>query len=108
MVGVGDFFSSVLKGDFLTKGDAFKNWKVIFTVLGMSIIMITCSHQTDEKVIKKGILQKRIKSLKAEYVDSATKVTRLKMESTVKDKVKHQGLESSKEPPVKIVVKHIK
>jgi len=105
MVSVGDFFSGILRGDFLVKADAQKNWKVIFTVLGMSIVMITCSHQTDEKVIKKGALQKRIKVLKAEYLDSATRVTRIKMESTVAKRVKVDGLEASKEPPVKIVVK---
>lgn len=104
MVGVGEFISGVLKGDFLIKGGAFKNWKVIFTVLGMSIVMITCSHKTDEKVIKIGVLNKRIRALKAEYIDSATRVTHLKMESTIRTKVVHQGLESSKTPPVKIVV----
>ncbi|MDB4297751.1 FtsL-like putative cell division protein [Flavobacteriaceae bacterium] len=105
MVGIGDFISGVLKGDFLLKGNAFNNWRVIFTVIGMSIVMITCSHKTDEKVMKIARLNKEIRSLKAEYIDSATKVTRLKMESTVKEKVASQGLFPSEEPPVKIVVK---
>jgi len=105
MISVSDFFSNLLRGDFLVKGNAQKNWKVIFAVLSMSIVMITCSHQTDEKIIKKGKLQKKIKVLKAEYLDSATKVTRLKMESSVAEKVKQQGLVSGIEPPVKIVVK---
>jgi len=105
MVGVGEFFSGVLKGDFLIKNDSFKNWKVIFMVLGMSIIMITCAHKTDEKVIRKSVLEREIRALKAEYIDSATKVTYLKMESTIKKKVRREGLEASEEPPVKIVVK---
>jgi len=105
MVGVGEFFSGILKGDFLTKNDSFENWKVIFVVLVMSIIMITCAHKTDEKVIRKSVLEKEIRALKAEYIDSATKVTHLKMESTIKEKVKEEGLEASKEPPVKIVAK---
>lgn len=105
MVGVGEFFSGLLKGDFLVKTDSFKNWKVIFVILGMSIVMITCAHKTDEKVIKIGVLNKKIRSLKAEYVDSATKVTHLRLESTIRNKVRDKGLEISKEPPVKIVVK---
>lgn len=105
-MGVGEFFSSILKGDFLVKNDSFKNWKVIFTVLVMSIIMITCAHKTDEKVIKIAVLNKKIRSLKAEYIDSATKVTYLKMESTVREKVKDEDLKASEQPPVKIVVKH--
>ncbi|MGY5352448.1 FtsL-like putative cell division protein [Wenyingzhuangia sp. IMCC45533] len=107
MIGVGEFFTSVLKGDFLTKGNSFKNWRVIFSVLGMSIVMITCAHQTDEKVMKIAALTKKIRVLKAEYVDSATKVTYLKMESTIRRKVEDQDLEPSKEPPVKIVAKII-
>lgn len=103
MAGVGEVFSGLLKGGFLTESS--QNWKVIFTVLGMSIVMITCSHQTDEKVMKIAALQKRIKVLKAEYIDGATKVTRLKMESSIKGKVVDEGLKPSEKPPVKIVVK---
>lgn len=108
MVGVGEFISGVLKGDFLIKSDSVKNWKVIFVILGMSIIMITCAHQTDEKVIKISLLNKEIRALKAEYIDSATKVVRLKLESTVREQVVQEGLKSSVEPPVKIVVKNPK
>lgn len=104
-MGVGEFFSSILKGDFLIKNDSVKNWKVIFVVLGMSIVMITCAHKTDEKIIKISVLNKQIRALKAEYIDSATKVVHLKLESTVRDKVRKDGLKSSEEPPVKIVVK---
>jgi len=108
MVSVGEFVSGILKGDFLVKNNSFKNWKVIFTILGMSIVMITCAHKTDEKVIKIAKLNKQIRALKAEYIDSATKVTHLKMESTIREKVAEQELESSKQPPVKIVVKKVK
>ncbi len=104
-MGVAEFISGLLKGDFLTKGESSGNWKVIFTILSMSIVMITCSHQTDEKVMRIAALQKKIRVLKAEYIDSATKVTRLKMESSVKQKVSSQGLVPSKKPPIKIVVK---
>lgn len=105
MASVGEFVSGLLKGDFLTKRESTRNWKVIFTVLVMSIVMITCSHQIDEKVMKIAELQKRIKVLKAEYIDSATKVTRLRMESSIKGKVATEGLLPSDTPPVKIVVK---
>ena len=105
MAGVIEFFSGVLKGDFLIKSDSVKNWKVIFVVLTMSIVMITCAHLTDQKTIKIGVLNKEIRALKAEYIDSATKVVHLKLESTIKEKVEQQGLKSSLEPPVKIVVK---
>lgn len=104
-MGVGEFISRILKGDFLVKRNSVKNWRVIFVVLGMSIIMITCAHKTDEKIIRIGVLTKEIRALKAEYIDSATKVVHLKLESTVKEQVKKEGLKSSEEPPIKIIVK---
>lgn len=107
-MGVGEFFSGILKGDFLIKSDSVKNWKVIFVILGMSIVMITCAHKTDEKIIKIGVLSKEIRALKAEYIDSATNVVHLKLESTVRDQVDQEGLNSSEEPPIKIVVKKTK
>ena len=67
--------------------------------------MITCAHKTDEKIIKIAVLNKEIRALKAEYIDSATKVVHLKLESTVRNQVEPEGLKSSKEPPIKIVVK---
>lgn len=104
MAGLGKAISDVLKGDFLIRENAEKSWRVIFMILGASIVMITCSHKTDEKVMRIGALKKEIRALKAEYIDSATRLTRMKMESSVKEKVKKDGLVPSKTPPVKIIV----
>ena len=105
MAGVAEFISRALKGDFLMRDDAGRNWKLIFTVLGMAVVMITCSHKTDEKVIEIAVLNKAMRSLKAEYVDSATRITRIKMESSVKKSVVKDSLYPSSVPPVKIIVK---
>ena len=105
MAGLAKVVSDVLKGDFLIKENAEKSWKVIFILLSMAIVMITCSHQVDEKVMRIAKLKKEIRALKAEYIDSATRLTRLRMESTVKEKVKEDGLLPSDVPPVKIIVK---
>lgn len=104
MSGLGATVLKTLKGDFLIDQGAVKNWRLIFLILTMSIVMITCSHQTDEKIMRIAKLNKKVRSLKAEYIDSATKVTRLKMESTVKEKVVHQDLYPSNQPPIKIKV----
>jgi hypothetical protein len=45
-----------------------------------------------------------MKKLKALYIDSGTILTRMKMESSVREKVKEAGLHPSKRPPTKIKV----
>lgn len=100
-----EVFLGTLKGDFLLKDNAKKNWKWIFTIIGTSFVMITCSHQTDAKIFEIAELSKEIKVLKAEYIDSAIKVTKLKMESTIKPKVLKDSLFAPENPPTKITVR---
>lgn len=94
----------VLKGKFLVSKDAFKNWKIIIYVVILLLFMISRSHSTDEKVIKIAKLNGEIRELKAEFVDTRTKVMRLELESSVQRKVVERGLLPSENPPKKIKV----
>ena len=42
--------------------------------------------------------------MKSLYIDSGTLLTRMKMESSVREKVAQKGLKPSKTPPIKIKV----
>lgn len=97
-------FYKVLKGGFLTDEGAFKNWRIILFVVFLLLCMITSSHRADQKVMQIAKMNKEMKMLKALYIDSGTILTRMKMESTVREKVKGEGLDSSKTPPTKIKV----
>ncbi len=94
----------VLKGKFLVSEDAFKNWRIIIFVVGLLMFMISRAHTTDRKVLRIAQLNKEIRELKAEFVDTRTKVMRLELESTVQKKVAVRGLLPSKNPPKKIKV----
>ena len=95
---------NVLKGKFLVSKDAFKNWKIIIYVVILLLFMISRSHSTDEKVLKIAKLNSEIRELKAEFVDTRTKVMRLELESSVQKKVVERGLLPSTNPPKKIKI----
>ncbi len=95
---------NVLRGKFLVSDDAFKNWRIIIFVVILLLFMISRSHTTDKKVLRIAQLNKEIRELKAEFVDTRTKVMQLELESAIQKKVAERGLLSSKNPPKKIKV----
>lgn len=96
---------SILKGKFLISDDSFKNWRVILFISALAIIMIASSHSADKKVHEIARLNNEVKELRSAFVDGRSKLMRLKMESTVINKMTEKGLSSSVIPPKKIKVK---
>ncbi len=84
--------SNVLKGKFLVSDDAFKNWRMIIYVVFLLLFMISRSHSTDKKVLKIAQLNSEIRELKAEFIDTRTKVMQLELESAVQKQVAARGL----------------
>jgi hypothetical protein len=95
---------NVLKGGFLVDEGAFKNWRIIVFVVLLLLFMISSSHNADRKVMEISRMNTQMKMLKSEYIDSGTYLTRMKMESSVREKLKERGLGSPKTPPTKIKV----
>ena len=96
---------SILKGSFLISDDSFKNWRIIIFISVLGIIMIASSHSADQKVYEIAKLNNEVKELRSEFVDGRSKLMKLKMESTIIEKVTEKGLEISEVPPRKIRVK---
>ncbi len=94
----------ILKGSFLTNESSFENWKMLVFVVGLLLVMISSSHSADAKVVKIAKLNKEKRRLRAENVDTSTRLMRIKLESSIKKKVKNLGLKSSEKPPKKIKV----
>lgn len=94
----------ILKGKFLIKDDAIKNWRFIVFASFLALIMIASSHWADEKVHEIARLNDEVKRLKSEFVDTRTTLQQLKLESYVTEKVASSGLAPSKNPPQKIRV----
>ncbi|WP_431156556.1 FtsL-like putative cell division protein [Winogradskyella poriferorum] len=96
---------SILRGKFLISDDSFKNWRIIIFVSALAVVMIASSHSADEKVHEIAKLTNEVKELRSAFVDGRSKLMRLKMESTIIDKVVEKGIEISEIPPKKIKVK---
>ncbi|HLT53434.1 MAG TPA: FtsL-like putative cell division protein [Flavobacteriaceae bacterium] len=96
---------SILKGTFLISDDAFKNWRVIFFISGLAIVMIASSHSADRKVHQIARLNNEVKELRSAYIDGCSRLMELKMESNVSLKMAEKGLKPSETPPRKIRVK---
>jgi hypothetical protein len=96
---------NLLKARFLIDDDAIKNWRFIVFVIVLAIIMIANTQRYEQKVFRIAELTNRVKELRSEFVDRRSELMKLKMESTVADKMIEKQIFPSTVPPIKIKVK---
>lgn len=94
----------ILKGKFLISDDAVKNCSFILFASLLAVVMIASSHNADQKVHDIARLNEQVQELRSEFVDTRSRLQRLKLESTIVTKLKDYGLQPSAEPPRKIRV----
>ena len=99
---------SLLKARFLLNEDAVKNWRFIVFVIFLGILMIANTQRFEQKVFKIVELTNRSKELRSEFVDKRSELMKLKMESTVSEKMVEKKIFPSTVPPMKIKVKEVK
>jgi cell division protein FtsL len=95
---------NLLKARFLVNEDATKNWRFILFIVVLAIIMIANTHQFEQKVFRIADLNEEVKELRSEFVDRRSELMKLKMESTISEKMKKRGIGPSQVPPQKIKV----
>lgn len=96
---------SLLKARFLINDDAVKNWRFIVFVILLAIIMIANTQRFEQKVFQIAEMTNQVKELRSEFVDRRSELMKLKMESTVSEKMIEKQIFPSTVPPVKIKVK---
>ena len=96
---------SLLKAKFLNNEDALKNWRFIVFIIVLVIVMIANTQRFEQKVFKIVALTNQAKELRSEFVDRRSELMKLKMESTVSEKMIEKEIFPSTVPPVKIKVK---
>ena len=94
----------LLKALFLINKDATKNWRFIVFLFLIALLMIGNSHQYEQKVYKIIALTGEVKKLRSVFVDKRSELMKLKMESTVTEKMKERNIFPSPVPPQKIKV----
>lgn len=96
---------SIVKARFLVNEDATKNWRFIVFIVLLAILMIANSHSFEQKVFRITELTSEVKELRSEFVDKRSELMKLKMESTVSEKMKERKIVPSSVPPKKIKIK---
>lgn len=95
---------NILKARYLVNEDATRNWRFIVFLIILAILMIANTHRFEQKVFRITILTNEVKELRSEFVDRRSELMKLKMESTVSEKMEARGILSSQVPPKKIKV----
>ncbi len=95
---------SILKARFLINEDATKNWRFIVFLIVLAIIMIANTQRYERKVFTIIALTSEVKELRSEFVDRRSELMKLKMESTISQKMEERGIFPSSVPPQKIKV----
>jgi len=67
--------------------------------------MIANNNNVDQKVFKIVQLSGEVKELRSEFVDRRSELMKLKMESTVTEKMAVKGILPASVPPVKVIIK---
>ena len=96
---------NILKARFLIDDDAMKNWRFIVFLILLAIIMIANTQRFEQKVFAIAKLTTEVKELRSEFVDRRSQLMKLKMESTVSEKMVVKQIFPSTVAPIKIKVK---
>jgi hypothetical protein len=97
----------ILKARFLIEDDSIKNWRFIVFLIVLAIIMIANTQRFEQKIFKIAELSNQVKELRSEFVDRRSELMKLKMESTVSEKMAEKQIFPSTVPPTKIKVKKV-
>lgn len=98
-------FYNILKANFLISDDAFKNWRFIVFCTVLAISMIASSHSAERKVHMIAKINNEVRELRSEFVEKRSELMKLKMESTITNKMADRGIKPSETPPYKILIK---
>jgi hypothetical protein len=98
----------ILKARFFIDDDSIKNWRFIVFLIVLAIIMIANTQRFEQKVFRINELTNEVKELRSEFVDRRSELMKLRMESTVSEKMVEKEVFPSTVPPLKIKLKKIK
>jgi len=104
MSRIKDSIYNILRGKFLVSEGSLKNWGFISFIVLLMLVMIASAHRSDKKVMEIAKLNKEVKELRAQFVDLRSISMKIKLESTIRNKVENLGLKPSANPPQVIKV----
>ena len=96
---------SILNIEFLTKEDAFRNWRMILFFSILAIIMISSGHSADRKIFKIAALNYEIRLLKSDFIEGKKTLLVLRKETYITQILSIKGIGPASTPPIKIIIK---
>lgn len=96
-----------LKGDFLFNRGSLGQWKFLIYLVVLILLMITSGHRFDKKVMEIADLNKRSKEMRALFIATRSEAVKLKLETTIRNRVSKRGVFPSEVPPFLIEVTYI-
>ena len=70
----------ILRGSFLVQQGALRNWRLIFFFFFLAGVMITSSHNIDQKVMQISALNAEIQALKSQFAETRTQAMYMRLE----------------------------
>ncbi|HUH50520.1 MAG TPA: FtsL-like putative cell division protein [Flavobacterium sp.] len=95
---------NLLRTKFLIDTDAIRHWKFIIFLVILAIILIANTHRFEQKLFNISDLNTENKELRSKFADTRTELMKLKMESTIANKMSEVGIFPPGTPPMKIKV----
>ena len=98
-------FLSFVNIDFLAGKNSLKNWRMLLFVSMLLMFTIYSSQSADQKIFLIAKLNKEVNTLNSVSVSTKLDLMNVKMESKVTSRLRDKGLETSKYPPIKLIIK---
>lgn len=98
-------FLSVLDGSFLTKENFMKSLPFVFFLTGLAIFYISNSYYAERTIREVNSINHELKELRSEFITTKSELMFISKQSEVANSVAELGIEESRIPPKKIVIK---
>src|SRR5690606_53946 len=95
---------NILRTKFLIDDDAIKHWRFIIFLVLLAIVMIANTHRFEKKLFRIADLNVENKELRSIFADTRMELIKLKMRSTISQKMSEIRIYHTEVTSVKIKV----
>lgn len=97
--------AGILGGSILTRDSFVKSLPFVFYLAGLALLYIANTYYAEKTIMKSYLLRKELKELRYEFVSTRSALMYESKQSQVAKRLEETGVEESRVPPVKILIK---
>jgi len=102
--GAATSLRNILGGGFLTRENTAKHLPFLFFLAFLAVVYIANSYYAEKNIRRIERLQREVKELRYEQVNTKSKLMQTTRQSKVADNLKNKGIRESTVPPNKIFI----